>query len=533
MPKQIYKIDQFHGGLNSNSDPRDISNDESVSLQDVVVDEIGLIRNMGGQGSSIESQGTSAVKVGSGLFAFRTDKDGSGNANETSWYALYNNNDAKIDLLDATSNTDKVDAVNLGSSSIPSYYFADGGLRVSDSNFGTSNSSKSFKYIESNLFQTTNEATSGDHDGDGESQPGTPFHAIGRWSENDMSLKTVNERGITVVLHDGNSSSPTTSEVTSEVNKIIISHWKTSNGDWNGVYELGICLLYDGQESRIYTVDDGQIGLIEEKLNFQIYLCTNGSTKAKSAAHILGDDRIDGMTIYFRPYGEEKWNLLQKVDLKSGGRNNWLLYDTDKSSYGMFNGSVVLSPPDQSSELSTFTLAGCGFNSGSSSITHPVDSRITTAYKVSGHSGIPSNSYVTALTDSTHLSISPKTTTEAGAYPTTLTFPPQSDTTGQFAYRQTTITVNITNSAQGFTGRTGFLRLYGFAVSPIYSRLSSLGTQTITGITVINPNVGTQSMYCELLDEQFNLLSTSDKINVTFTDAGYGPPPRVTDDPSS
>ena len=47
MPKQIYKIDQFHGGLNSNADPRDIAGDELSEAQDVVVDEIGIIRNMG------------------------------------------------------------------------------------------------------------------------------------------------------------------------------------------------------------------------------------------------------------------------------------------------------------------------------------------------------------------------------------------------------------------------------------------------------------------------------------------------------
>ena len=31
MPKQIYKIEQFHGGLNTNSDPRDIADNENIS----------------------------------------------------------------------------------------------------------------------------------------------------------------------------------------------------------------------------------------------------------------------------------------------------------------------------------------------------------------------------------------------------------------------------------------------------------------------------------------------------------------------
>ena len=38
MPKQIYKITQFHGGLNSNSDARDIAESELSAATDVMVD---------------------------------------------------------------------------------------------------------------------------------------------------------------------------------------------------------------------------------------------------------------------------------------------------------------------------------------------------------------------------------------------------------------------------------------------------------------------------------------------------------------
>ena len=47
MPKQIWKIEQFHGGINSNSDPRDLSPSESPSLQDISVDSIGRMKTMG------------------------------------------------------------------------------------------------------------------------------------------------------------------------------------------------------------------------------------------------------------------------------------------------------------------------------------------------------------------------------------------------------------------------------------------------------------------------------------------------------
>ena len=47
MPKDILKIDKFEGGQNNSADPRDIAANEQEFLQDVHVDNIGKIRNMG------------------------------------------------------------------------------------------------------------------------------------------------------------------------------------------------------------------------------------------------------------------------------------------------------------------------------------------------------------------------------------------------------------------------------------------------------------------------------------------------------
>jgi len=47
MPKQTFKIEGFHGGLNSNSDPRDIRDIESPSLKDVAIDSVGKIKTLG------------------------------------------------------------------------------------------------------------------------------------------------------------------------------------------------------------------------------------------------------------------------------------------------------------------------------------------------------------------------------------------------------------------------------------------------------------------------------------------------------
>ena len=53
MPKQLYKIDQFHGGLNTHSDDRDIDDNQQADLEDVMVDSVGQIKMMGSTTSSI------------------------------------------------------------------------------------------------------------------------------------------------------------------------------------------------------------------------------------------------------------------------------------------------------------------------------------------------------------------------------------------------------------------------------------------------------------------------------------------------
>jgi hypothetical protein len=79
MPKQILKIDQFHGGLNSNSDPRDIAETELSEATDVMVDELGKIRLMGGtSASSMPAARVNKINPGYGLFQFSHDRVGAG-----------------------------------------------------------------------------------------------------------------------------------------------------------------------------------------------------------------------------------------------------------------------------------------------------------------------------------------------------------------------------------------------------------------------------------------------------------------------
>ncbi len=77
MPKQTFKIESFHGGLNSNSDPRDIRDDESPNLRDVAIDSVGKIKPFGkfDDGNIIHS-GT-AQAAGSGVFTLASSASSS------------------------------------------------------------------------------------------------------------------------------------------------------------------------------------------------------------------------------------------------------------------------------------------------------------------------------------------------------------------------------------------------------------------------------------------------------------------------
>lgn len=83
MPKQVHKIDEFHGGINDNADPRDILNNELVNAENVTVHELGKIRMMGGVtnahnitnasgGSNLDAD----IQPGYGLFTFSHDMAG-------------------------------------------------------------------------------------------------------------------------------------------------------------------------------------------------------------------------------------------------------------------------------------------------------------------------------------------------------------------------------------------------------------------------------------------------------------------------
>ena len=177
MPKKIFKIDQFHGGLNNHSDARDINDNQQSSLIDAMVDSLGQITTMGVQsGSDIATANntgiTGTMKAGYGIHAWKSDYTGAEDkgSNEATtgddYVAMYDGDDGQVWVYSAARDTFDDDVnlsagngvIDIGSSTtasaLPVFYSIEGGLRISDGNHALNNNSKTYQYIDRTLFQS-------------------------------------------------------------------------------------------------------------------------------------------------------------------------------------------------------------------------------------------------------------------------------------------------------------------------------------------------------------------------------------------
>ena len=175
MPKQVYKIDQFHGGLNNQADPRDIEDSQLSVATDVCVDEVGKIRPLGGTTShgTVQPPDTATISAGYGLFAFGNDLDNGQAAAGTDGveipceYLLIQDatSAANIAVYNGGTNGDAstgagADAwgearIDLGTAAGTKavFYYADGAIRVVDGQHVAGNSvPKWYGHIDKNLY---------------------------------------------------------------------------------------------------------------------------------------------------------------------------------------------------------------------------------------------------------------------------------------------------------------------------------------------------------------------------------------------
>ena len=161
MPKQVYKLDQFHGGLNSNSDPRDIADNELSDATDIMVDELGKIRSLGTPDAHASTPRANVITPGYGLYAWNHDRidghfSGSGTDDPETGENYLAFSDANTDGLvsiyafgdDTWGNPITGMTNNTGGTRKDVFYAIDGALRACDSRFTNTNTSKWYGYVD-------------------------------------------------------------------------------------------------------------------------------------------------------------------------------------------------------------------------------------------------------------------------------------------------------------------------------------------------------------------------------------------------
>ena len=472
MAKQVYKIEAFHGGLNNNSDPRDIEQNEFSVCKGVAVDELGILRLIGKPNSSAKiTESTASLVPGHGLLTYKTDKDEDAADNPTEWLGVYEDADGRIsvyyDGVNQASGNNTFDSQSTpkpGNNFIDisdsmqaaemSSYFSNGRVRVCDSDFTNSGQSllpQYAGYISENLFHTTKENTNS----------GTPVHKLGKWQSGNQELKTFDDLSVTLTAHQGDASTPLQPNETvmgdGSTKKIVMSYWRAKNGNWNGIFEFGFCPIYDGNQEAAISICSDTVSLVNEKFNCQFFIpMGTANTITSNSAHKLGDDRITGFNVYFRKYGDKEFRLLQFIDLRTGGEFHWKTYNANtENAYGIWNDS---------------------------------NDSLSLAFTTDGSASSASDSY-----------------------------------------DETTVGAVLTIATSGFSGRKGFIRLYGFEPDVIYESIP-LSTDSHIPIAVRNPAPGLKKFQIELLDEQFNVIKEGAEVERTITDSGAANPNVQTDD---
>jgi hypothetical protein len=129
MPKRTYKIQGFHGGMNTNADSRDVSDIESPSLQDVKISNIGTIKTLGSIAETSTSN-TLQILPNRGLISMDADRKVSDNAlSDETLIIVYDDGGNSFDVKDSSAWA--AAEISLDTSH-PVFYSSDGILRVGD-----------------------------------------------------------------------------------------------------------------------------------------------------------------------------------------------------------------------------------------------------------------------------------------------------------------------------------------------------------------------------------------------------------------
>ena len=524
MPKEIFKIESFHGGINNNSSPTDIRDFEVVAATNCAVNSIGEIKPIGTTAAHASGTNSTTISPGYGLFTYSSDVDLAGAENTENYIAMADTgSDAGIDFYDEDAGGSpgwSLNVVDFGSSTglKAVYYIVDGNIRIADAGFAYN--PKWYGYVKSYLYNTT----------ESNSSNGTPLHEITEYVSTDQQLKSFDDLGVKCQIALSNQANPAASKIGDGSEKAItIGYWKHPNGGWTGEYELGVTPVYiGGQEGEMSICDNpvsggssesATINLAGERLNVQMFISIGTSnTISADSAHKLGDDRIVGVNLYYRSVNDEGWFALHHFDLVEGGERHWKLYNaSSESAYGIFNGSITanLAYTDGTDIAEPKTITGItqadpavvtsnshGFSNGD----------IIAISEVQGMPELNGKAFKVAGSATNTFQLSGENSTDYGEYVSGGKVNKEIYTLNN--YKVEIGVASNTNDQVTNVNKSAFFKISGTFVDPVYIETTNLLDSGDGGYSVYSKDVnaqaraGSQTVKVELLDEHYGLMDS-------------------------
>ena len=325
MAKQVEIIQRFDGGLNNRDSQKDLTEGFLSDATNVDVSHIGTIKSVGkfvsdGFDNTIDLTPAS-FQTGVGLFTFRTDV-GADSDDAAGEYISYADGDGGVLFgSDVSGNTfnhqfnssGHIDSADLGSDSNaqPVFYYADGGLRVADSDLSHTNntalglipivrSGDIYGTINSGYYTSTftlDPPVSGDFDA--LSSADDPDD-----DETELTVATNKICDIAVSANTAAGSQP--------------------SGLWaEGAYVVGVSYVYyGGQESKVSDFL-GNVAVADGQYLLASLAVKDGALGASSGASNQGEGKfIQGIRVYVRNFNdpEDEFTLLLDVDFERGSR---------------------------------------------------------------------------------------------------------------------------------------------------------------------------------------------------------------------
>ena len=515
MPKQILKIENFHGGLNNNSDPRDISPKELSGAKDIMVDEIGKVRTMGNMQNAyneLDNAGhVDPVTAGYGLFQFSHDRLGGEDAGSSEseagddYLAYYDDSDVQVWVFSRTTNDWDDDANNnekgvinfngntTSNAAKPVFTCIDGNVRVCTGEFS--------KYASGSLIDDGSHFLTSEVSVDIDT--GSDL-SIGNYVQIDDEILYVT--GVSSNTITFRRAMFGTKKVQHDNNTIV---YILNMNQWYGY--LNNNFFQDSGVSK-YSTDKwyNEIQPLRSFDDLGVTMRLDDSSAASPAASDLVENRI---IISYWLSKDGFWNGVYFVGLTP-------VYIGDQE--GPL--SVLSSTIQMHENILNLQVYVCN--------TPDVDSVNVTEHPFFDNRVIGFNIYTKAYTSDEWFLLKKIDLLEGGEHGWTQYDDTQTATgfwtngtvSGQSSgvaahladpspldsYTEATAVTTVKPGTAMGSGRKGFLRVHGFNVSPLYTTvdLNSTSAQTHT-FNVINPGPGAYvSFKLEVLDENFDILYT-------------------------